>query len=685
MSIVRPSFSDSAHASSIDGSLSQTATRETVDRLFQILLGRSAETSLTIPDDSLNSIESWIDQIINSEEFSRRARERGAEGIAKSPDAISTQEFIFPSILEVSKTPVNKMLFIGSCLTTEFTNRFNSISNGIEFDFVLYNNVGDLPDKLPDAPEAYTALLLQIPLRSILTDRVIKFKEFLENGEEDLLLDHALSAIDAMLEAGLKYQRAHAIPAFVTNFIIPSSSIAASLADELTTRNLTQIIRLINDHLARRVSALSGVQLIDLDALAGAMGKDGILDDWFHLFNHNATFFDQWTETPEHPFYVSFDRLHVADFRPSKINEFFALVWRAIDARIRILRQVDQVKLVVFDLDNTLWRGQIAEHYRDGMVPPFGQAWPEGLPEAIHHLRARGILVAICSKNDEEIVRERWDRAIPEGWLELDHFVVSKINWQPKAVNIAEILQETSLTPKSVVFVDDNPLERDAVATAFPDMRIIGENPFLTRSILLRAPETQVAVLTGESGRREGMIRKQIEREHERAVMSRETFLHGLQCSIRYSIIDNEADPAFARAIELINKTNQFNTTGVRWSAAEIQALFHQGGKLIAIYVSDKFTDYGLVGVLILREDLIEQFVMSCRVLGLGIDQAALSVAVSHMKSSGSRVIEAKAIDTKDNLVSRDVFEKSGFTRVDDSYVFDGAELHFPSHITLKA
>jgi FkbH-like protein len=306
----------------------------------------------------------------------------------------------------------------------------------------------------------------------------------------------------------------------------------------------------------------------------------------------------------------------------------------------------------------------------------------------IHHLRARGILVAICSKNDEEVVRSLWERASPYNWLTLDDFVIRKINWQPKAINIAEIMQETSLTAKSVVFVDDNPVEREAVKTAFPEIRVIGDNPFMTRSILLRASETQVAFLSQESSRPETMIRKQIDREKERVGLSREDFLMGLNCKVRLTDVNGDEGPNFRRAFELLNRTNQFNTTGRRWTNSDVRAFFGQGGRMFAFNVVDKFTDYGLVGVIVILDSKIEQFVMSCRILGLEIEKAVLSVVIGMHRDSKVHPLIAKACSTKDNMVCRDLYPSCGFVlhQCEDDiieYVYDQDSPRIPNHIEL--
>lgn len=580
-------------------------------------------------------------------------------------------EFLFPTRLQLSPPPIGKVLFVGSCMIELFLQNFIDQKVSVPYDFILFNNAAELPENPPSPILDYSLQFLQIPLRSLLTDRVINFKDLLSRDEFGSVLENAMQRLDIMLDAGLRYNARENILTVVTNFMTPQTAVVACLKDVGTDRDLAYIVRRLNEHLAMRIAERNNVYLIDQDALANNIGKAHISDDWYHIFSHNSTFPGEWTETPAPPFFLSFEWLRINEFRPTFFNEFYHLIWKNIVAIVRTVRQVDQVKLVIFDLDNTLWRGQIAEHYRDDAERPLAFGWPEELAETIHHLRARGILVAICSKNDLDVVRDRWERAHPYGWIKLDDFVVAKINWQPKPVNIAEILEAVNLTPKSVVFVDDNPLERDAVKTAFPAMRVIGENPFLTRSILLRAPETQVAVRTQESARREVMIRGQMDREKERVALSREQFLASLDARLTIEIISSGDHEKFPRAFELINKTNQFNTTGRRWAPAEMTAFLGRGGELVTVNVKDKFSDYGLVGVAILDGRTIEQFVMSCRVLGLDIEKGTLTKVIDYLRGErGEGPVSSLVKETPDNMVCREVFANSGFDRAADENLF---------------
>ena len=319
--------------------------------------------------------------------------------------------------------------------------------------------------------------------------------------------------------------------------------------------------------------------------------------------------------------------------------------------------------MVVFDLDDTLWRGQIAEHYGDGGNWPVLHGWPTGLWEAVHHLRARGILTALCSKNDAGLVAQRWNRAIMGNWLTLDHFVFKEINFEPKADNIARMIGQASLTPKSVLFVDDNPVEREAVRAALPAIRTIGANPFVTRRVLLWSAETQVLRLSQESASRETMMQRQQEREVARASTSRAEFLSSLGCQVRLGTIVTSKDPRFGRGLELLNKTNQFNTTGIRWKHEQLVDLFRDNGRMIVFEVDDRFSRYGLVGVILYRRGHFIQFAMSCRVLGLEIETSVIN-AILRREAKGHAVarFSAAVLETEANMVCRGVYGQCGFT-----------------------
>ncbi len=158
-----------------------------------------------------------------------------------------------------------------------------------------------------------------------------------------------------------------------------------------------------------------------------------------------------------------------------RVDQFRQAVWIELMAMYRTVRALDQVKLIIVDLDDTLWRGIVAEE--GDVADEIIEGWPMGLIEALQFLKKRGVLLAICSKNDESKIEKRWAPVLG-GRLRLDDFVVRKINWRPKADNVEEILEEVNLLSRNVVFVDDNPREREEVHGAFPDIRVLGAQPY---------------------------------------------------------------------------------------------------------------------------------------------------------------------------------------------------------------
>lgn len=272
--------------------------------------------------------------------------------------------------------------------------------------------------------------------------------------------------------------------------------------------------------------------------------------------------------------------------------------------------------------------------------------------------------------------------------LLLEDFVSRKINWRTKVENLEEILQETNLLPGNVLFVDDNPVERASIQAAFPAVRAIGPEPLLWRRILLWSPETQVASISAESTARTAMVQAQVERETQRKQMSREEFLASLNVQLDLLEIHTTEHPRFKRAIELINKSNQYNTTGIRWSEQQCQAAFAEGTSFFAFEVKDRFTPYGLVGVVVVKGTHVEQFVMSCRVVGMSVELAALATIfdIIRTRNPGAEPITASLEHTPANTLARDLWSRCGFNeRAGLWQSMPGEMLACPAHVQIAS
>jgi FkbH-like protein len=574
-------------------------------------------------------------------------------------------DFLFPRDLETTQVRFRRVLVIGSCLAESYVVRFRAAHPETTFDFVLFNNAVDLPRKSRDEIGQFDLQFVQLPLRSILTDRAIRIAD--EGAGADFVAIGKAN-IDAMLEKALRYNADAGLLTFVANFVVPQSSSAPSLAEVGEASDLSAVVRTLNLYLAERIRGRANVFLADQDALASSLGKRFFLDDAVGFTTHGAVLYDDWHHHEATPYWTAPGPGRIEPIPDigvtyeSRYAEYFRAVYRQIEAMYRVVNQVDMVKLVVFDLDNTLWRGQIVDHYQPGQRWPYSDGWPPGIWDAIQHLRRRGILVSIASKNDPEIVKARWHDAVEPPFVKFGDFVSPQIGWEPKAETIGRLMRDFGLTARSVLFVDDNPIERESVRAAHPGIRVIGSDPFIVRRVLLWAPEMQVPLRTAESTKREAMMRKQVDREAERRSLSREEFLAGLDVHVELWRIDGPKHPTFSRVFELVNKTNQFNTNGVRWSFEDYDRLFAAGGHVYAFSVRDRFSEYGTVGALLCLGDRVLQFVMSCRVIGLEVEIVALRRVVERMREvAGRSPIRSKLVETEANTPCRDVFDRAGF------------------------
>jgi FkbH-like protein len=360
--------------------------------------------------------------------------------------------------------------------------------------------------------------------------------------------------------------------------------------------------------------------------------------------------------------------------------EFVQALWAELVALYRTVRQIDAVKLVIVDLDDTLWRGVAAE--MEDYPPEMIEGWPLGFAETLCTLRRRGTLLAIVSKNHKTKIANLWDPLF-QGRLSLEDFAVKRINWEPKGENVEAVIREVNVLPSSVVFIDDNPVERAAVQSAIPGIRVLGANQYYLRRVLLWAPEMQVPLVTEESARRTELIKANSAREDTRKRLSRAEFLATLDLKVRLIEVGEVAHKSFPRTFELINKTNQFNTTGKRWTQEEFLIGFAAGLRVTSFEVEDRFSKHGLVGVVITQSGCIEQVVMSCRVVGLDVEIAVVGEVVRRLRAKGLGIVTGRLVETRANLLCRNLFERCGFTVGTDGIwlLKGGTDVPQPPHV----
>ncbi len=299
-------------------------------------------------------------------------------------------------------------------------------------------------------------------------------------------------------------------------------------------------------------------------------------------------------------------------------------------------------KCVVVDLDNTLWGGVIGEDGMEGIRlggDHPGAAYQE-LQRALLDLHHRGILLAICSKNNPEDAWEALNRH-PGMKLQPKHFSATRINWLEKPANIREIAAELNIGLDSLAFLDDNPSESREVRSALPEVWVLDltNDPMLFARAIRECPLFERLSLSSEDQQRNEMYQAQRERDQlQQAIPSREDFLRSLQQEVE---IEPVSKSTLARIAQLTNKTNQFNLTTRRRSEQEIAELCASPGwSCFSLSVRDRFGDNGLVGVAITHRQQecseIDTLLLSCRVIGRSVEAAFLSFLACDARERGS-------------------------------------------------
>lgn len=603
--------------------------------------------------------------------------------IPRSPQPVTSgvkTHFRTPPDLEVSQTPISRVLLIGQCLLDHWASVLQNVEKTVTFERILFQNAAELP-KEPSLPiQNYDCQVIAVPLRGVIPESHYFGLSYLDKPGAIQLLSDAKSRLDFMLKNMMRWNIERGLLSFVTNFLVPQQNPDGRLLSRYDPRSLIVLIEQLNVHLANAVNSYRNAYMVDIDQIASSLGKRYLQDDSITAINHGGTLGDfGYAEDQKRlePPPISITKLYEAN-----IGAFIIAIWREARAMLRTSRQIDAIKMVIVDLDDTLWRGVLAE--QEAIPPDAVEGWPLGVIEALAFLRRRGIILAVVSKNEEVNVQRIFDSLLKHRFP-LKNFALRRINWRPKVANIEELIHDANILPGNVLFVDDNPVERAAVLAKFPGMRVAGADPYSLRRLLLWSAELQVAQITDESADRGTMVQAQGERESARKSLSRTEFLDTLNVKVRMIEIPAIESPHFQRALELLNKTNQFNTTGRRWRQEEIHDELKSALVLVGFFVEDRFTSYGLVGVLLVRANKILQFVMSCRVFGLDVEQAVLQVVVNDLKIAGYQQVEAKLAKTEANFPCRNVYQESGFGGGEEVWILDTATFspEIPKHIEI--
>ena len=594
-------------------------------------------------------------------------------------------KFRCPTDLQRTPTTIRRALVVGVCTADHLVGILSHVY-GIPCDFVHIAALGDPAMRPPRPIEEYDLQILVVPLDHVMEPHTYFGMAYNDLPAEAARLENSVAKLTRLLDNGLRWSSAAGgMLTLVGNFLVPHINPVGRFLPRYDLRNPRFFVEQLNQRLTRMVEEVANVRILDLDEIICTYGRKYIQDDFVCSDSHGAFTTNNDFELASGSYGGSQPRIEelgrLSEYFELRTHEAYLAVCEEILLAVRAVRQLDAVKLVVIDLDDTAWRGVAAEAVES--VDVLRTGWPLGFIEALMYLKRRGVLLGIISKNEETTARATWTNVYGDIFA-LTNFASIKINWKPKHENMEAILQDTNLLPRNVLYIDDNPVEREGVLQAFPDLRVIGANPYYLRRILLWSSELQQIHITDESGRRTEMVHDQMARENSRRQMTHAEFLHSLGIKVTVSLVRDVEHKHFTRLFELVNKTNQFNTTGRRWGHADFLKSFAAGMVGFAVEVSDKFSNYGIVCIALVSGDVIEQVVMSCRVIGMGVEAGLLSIVETAVKKAGYSSIRGLAITTDANVLSRRLFEDAGF-RLDGDYWHRALETpcSMPAHLTL--
>jgi FkbH-like protein len=466
----------------------------------------------------------------------------------------------------------------------------------------------------------------------------------LDHTRIEQYIEDTISELTAALKGFRELSQAVVV---VHNFSLPPYPLLG-IYEPMVGNSQTRVVRRLNERLVETVKEIAGVYILDYDRLCAEVGLCNWYDDkMWHLA-----------------------RAPLSAQAMVALARRYAAFMRAVAGTPR--------KCLVLDLDNVLWGGVIGESRIGGIQ--LGHTYPGNVfhqfQQAVLQLHHRGVILAINSKNNREDV-EGVFQTHPDMVLRWEHFASVRINWHGKPENMLEIAQEVNIGLDSLVFFDDDPVERAMMCQALPQVVTleVPDDPVRYARILLGSGVFDKLSFTDEDRQRGAMYQGQVARRgFEKSAMSLEDFLKSLEMAVTIRPVNGSS---FARVLELIHKTNQFNLTTRRHGASQLKEMTKSPGwGVFSLRAADRFGDNGIVGVAILHAQQttvkLDTFLLSCRVIGRGIETALLSFLVDWAKTREVSAIDAEFVPTAKNAPAADFLSRHGFRQLD---VRDGTSL----------
>ncbi len=346
-------------------------------------------------------------------------------------------------------------------------------------------------------------------------------------------------------------------------------------------------------------------------------------------------------------------------------------------------------KCIVLDLDNTLWGGIIGEDGYEGIKLgnyPLGRSFVE-FQKILLSLNQRGIILAINSKNNYDdaikVIKEHPDMILKE-----ENFASIMINWNDKVSNLKEIANELNIGLDSMIFVDDDPVNRELVKLVLPEVLTIdlSTDPSTYASTIMSLNDLNLLRITDDDVKRGKMYFQEKKRSELKTSINLDDFLNQLNIKLRIKNADKFTIP---RISQLTLKTNQFNLTTKRYQIEDIEKFSIDNDYFLGcVQVEDKFGDNGITGIYIVKKSdkewFLDSFLLSCRVMGRGIEERIIAYVLQQAKNHGVLIVKGKYIPTQKNKPAENFFQNCGFTKDGDYWIFDlNKEIIIPKYIEL--
>ena len=509
--------------------------------------------------------------------------------------------------------------------------------------------------KLYEFSPDITFLLLDT--RSILGE-IFRFPYLISKLERENFLGQKINEIKNLAQ---KFAEKSNSKLIISKLNIPSFS-PYGIFEEKTEFGFHQMIEKFNQQISKEFLNLENIFVFDFNRFVSRYGEHNV-------FDYSQFFFGDLKISMEY------------------LPEFGEDLMKYVIAHLGISK-----KCIVLDLDNTLWGGIVGEDGFNGIKlgpEPPGNAFME-FQRVLLSLHQRGIILAINSKNNlddaMQVIKEH-----PYMVLKEDNFAAMRINWKDKVSNMKELVKEINIGMESIVFIDDDPVNRELIKSSLPEILVldIPNDPSTYAPTIENMIDFSVMKITDEDKNRGKMYAKQkMINGLEESATDLQSFLNQLELKIFIKEVDEFTLP---RVSQLTLKTNQFNLTTKRYQESDINNMINNPNYLVGCaQVEDKFGDNGITAVFIIKKEnkkewLIDTFLMSCRIMGRDIEKGIMAHIINKAKECGVEKIKANFFPTQRNKPVENFLPHFEFRKEGDTWEYTiKSEIKLPEYLTVK-